>query len=186
MKAKTNAVLIIVALLAYWIGLCNASAFYDAGMQRWLNRDPIQEIGGINLFAYVEEDSVNEIDPFGFDDANKGGGITVSNPYKDPTKILKDAGSVAKQVCKDTCPAIKNAGTAAGLAGTRVITGVVDGAKTGPGLTAIAYIKKMCNDCYNCLSGLGKYEDCPASNCDTPCKICNDAKNRMSGPINRL
>jgi len=45
MKAKTNVLLIVVALLAYWAGLCNASAFYDPGQQRWLNRDPIMERG---------------------------------------------------------------------------------------------------------------------------------------------
>lgn len=31
MKAKANAVLIVAALLAYWLGLCNASAFYKLG-----------------------------------------------------------------------------------------------------------------------------------------------------------
>lgn len=45
MKAKTNAVLIVVALLAYWVGLSNASAFYDPGTQRWLNRDPLGDKG---------------------------------------------------------------------------------------------------------------------------------------------
>ena len=30
-----------MALLAYWVGLCHASAFYDPGAQRWLNRDPL-------------------------------------------------------------------------------------------------------------------------------------------------
>jgi hypothetical protein len=53
MKAKPNAVLFVVALLAYWVGLCNASAFYDPCMQRWLNRDPIQEVGGLNLYMFV-------------------------------------------------------------------------------------------------------------------------------------
>jgi len=39
--------------------------FYDPATQRWLNRDPIEEEGGINLYAYVFNDPVNEIDPFG-------------------------------------------------------------------------------------------------------------------------
>ena len=38
-------VLIVVTLLAYWAGLCNVSAFYDPCQQRWLNRDPIGELG---------------------------------------------------------------------------------------------------------------------------------------------
>ena len=45
MKTKTYTVLIVVVLLTYWLGLCNASAFYDPGTQRWLNRDPLDEIG---------------------------------------------------------------------------------------------------------------------------------------------
>ena len=61
MKIKTNNVLIAVALLAYWVGLCNAIAFYDPGQQRWLNRDPIGEQGftllqsrNSNLLRFVE------------------------------------------------------------------------------------------------------------------------------------
>jgi hypothetical protein len=89
---KTNLILIVVTLLAYWIGLCNASAFYDPGTQRWLNRDPLGERGSklvrllhINnyrrafrgfgevkgvpdLFEFVRNSPLNRIDLFGLDD----------------------------------------------------------------------------------------------------------------------
>ena len=65
MKIKSNAVLIVVALLAYWAGLCNASAFYDPGTQRWVNRDPIEEYGGINLFKFVKNNPTIFFDPYG-------------------------------------------------------------------------------------------------------------------------
>jgi hypothetical protein len=65
MKAKTNTLLIVVALLAYWLGLCNASAFYDPGTQRWLNRDPIGEGAGINVYEFVEDAPVGRFDKFG-------------------------------------------------------------------------------------------------------------------------
>ena len=39
--------------------------FYDPSLQRWLNRDPIEEVGGINLYTYVKNDPQNKIDPFG-------------------------------------------------------------------------------------------------------------------------
>ena len=39
--------------------------FYEPNLQRWLNRDPIEEMGGINLYAYVLNDPVNQIDPYG-------------------------------------------------------------------------------------------------------------------------
>ena len=39
--------------------------FYDPVMGRWLNRDPIGESGGLNLYGFVGNDPVNEIDPVG-------------------------------------------------------------------------------------------------------------------------
>jgi len=38
---------------------------------RWLNRDPLQEIGGLNLYAFVGNEGINAVDPLGlltFDD----------------------------------------------------------------------------------------------------------------------
>jgi hypothetical protein len=39
--------------------------FYDPLTQRWLNRDPIQEHGGINLYAAFEGDPINNRDLWG-------------------------------------------------------------------------------------------------------------------------
>jgi RHS repeat-associated protein len=38
---------------------------YDPDMGRWLSRDPIGEAEGLNLYAYVGNDVINQIDPFG-------------------------------------------------------------------------------------------------------------------------
>jgi len=42
--------------------------FYDPNLQRWLNRDPIQELGGINLYDCVLNDPINSVDMFGLAD----------------------------------------------------------------------------------------------------------------------
>ncbi|HEX8550854.1 MAG TPA: RHS repeat-associated core domain-containing protein [Abditibacteriaceae bacterium] len=39
--------------------------FYNSGMGRFINRDPIRESGGINMYAYVGNNPVNAVDPHG-------------------------------------------------------------------------------------------------------------------------
>jgi RHS repeat-associated protein len=39
--------------------------FYDPYTQRWLNRDPILENGGVNLYAFVGNRRINFVDTFG-------------------------------------------------------------------------------------------------------------------------
>jgi RHS repeat-associated protein len=38
---------------------------YDPYSGRWLSRDPIEEAGGINIYAYIGDDPVNDIDLLG-------------------------------------------------------------------------------------------------------------------------
>ena len=42
--------------------------WYDPNLQRWLNRDPIQEAGGINLYGYVGNNPEDFVDPYGLAD----------------------------------------------------------------------------------------------------------------------
>ena len=39
--------------------------YYDPNLQRWANRDPIQEKGGVNLYGFPKNDAVNAIDAYG-------------------------------------------------------------------------------------------------------------------------
>ncbi len=48
--------------------------FYDPNLQRWPNRDPIGENGGINLYDYVYNNPANLVDPLGLWGIIAGGG----------------------------------------------------------------------------------------------------------------
>jgi len=39
--------------------------FYEPNFQRWLNRDPIGELGGVNLYRFVGNNPLRFVDPFG-------------------------------------------------------------------------------------------------------------------------
>lgn len=39
--------------------------FYDGGLQRWVNRDRINERGGINLYGFLFNNPINWLDPYG-------------------------------------------------------------------------------------------------------------------------
>ncbi|EKM33607.1 RHS repeat-associated core domain protein, partial [Vibrio harveyi] len=56
--------------------------FYSPYQRRWLNRDPLQEQGGINLYAYVNGDPLGYIDPDGRNPVAAGaaGGAMVAGP----------------------------------------------------------------------------------------------------------
>jgi RHS repeat-associated protein len=48
------------------VGYYYGYRFYAPALQRWLNRDPLGERGGINLYRYVENSPCYLIDPNGF------------------------------------------------------------------------------------------------------------------------
>ena len=90
MKTRTNAVLLVLTVLTYFTSLHPARAFYDPGTQRWLTRDPIGEMGGVNLYIIGKNDCLNYVDLWGEDIGIYGGGTgNRNNPYpvKSPGRI---------------------------------------------------------------------------------------------------
>lgn len=50
--------------------------FYDPNLQRWLNRDPINELGGLNVYNYVANNPINAFDASGLASAAETGANT--------------------------------------------------------------------------------------------------------------
>ncbi len=51
--------------------------FYSPSLGRWINRDPLGESGGVNLYGYVGNDPVNRIDPNGLWGVKFGNGPNI-------------------------------------------------------------------------------------------------------------
>ena len=63
---KTHPLKILFLLLTLLTSI--ASAHYDPAMGRWLNRDPIAENGGVNLYGFVGNDGLDKWDIHGLSD----------------------------------------------------------------------------------------------------------------------
>lgn len=53
---------ILLAVASLFVLAETAQAHYDPNIGRWISRDPIGEMGGYNLYAYVLNDGVNYLD----------------------------------------------------------------------------------------------------------------------------
>lgn len=60
---KLNVMLVPLALLL--LSSQVASAWYDPGTQRWINRDPVLEAGDVNVYRFGRSDPANTVDPLG-------------------------------------------------------------------------------------------------------------------------
>jgi RHS repeat-associated protein len=66
--------------------------FYNPSTGRWPNRDPIEELGGLNLYGMVGNDPLNRIDAFGL------AGTLVGLPAQIPFYI--ESGFTAQQIAQ--------------------------------------------------------------------------------------
>ena len=62
---KTKQMLMLTLLLLGLLLGREAQAFSNSTTGRWLSRDPIEEAGGLSLYAFVENDGLNLTDDFG-------------------------------------------------------------------------------------------------------------------------
>ena len=52
-------------------GATSGYRFYSASTGRWLNRDPIEEAGGVNLYGFIANDWIGSVDAFGLEDESQ-------------------------------------------------------------------------------------------------------------------
>ena len=92
--------------------------YYDSETGRWLSKDPIQELGGANLYAMVNNKTINTIDILGLAcDCGDGSGGS-SNP--DPLGIIAELASLI-----DVIPIPGPAGALADIASATLTEGVL-------------------------------------------------------------
>jgi len=65
--------------------------YYNPRLGRWMNRDPIEELGGSNLYSFAENRAISRVDPLG---------KQASQPAPPPTDICKIIGD--KKDCDPT------------------------------------------------------------------------------------
>ena len=81
MKTQEKPTIWFLTLLALLTAPHLASAYYDPGAQRWLNRDPIGERDGLHLYSFVGNTPIGKIDPKGLFGGKHG---------PDATEVLDD------------------------------------------------------------------------------------------------
>src|SRR5260221_14602976 len=60
-----NQSILLLVVLFLIAGFSKVQAAYDSNVGRWIQRDPIEERGGLNLYAYVANDPILYTDPTG-------------------------------------------------------------------------------------------------------------------------
>jgi hypothetical protein len=102
MKTQTRAMFGCVTLLALFSAHHLASAYYDPGVQRWINRDPIEEHGGRNLYSFAANEPVAHFDALGLEIPWPG---YPGHPPRHPTgpKGPKPPDALHHYTCKIIC-----------------------------------------------------------------------------------
>lgn len=89
MKEQLYNIWIQVLMFTLFSSLQIASAYYDPAPQKWVNRDPIEERDGPNMYAFVRNNPNSWIDP----DGRALWGLPFPPPAPPPTEGVQDCAS---------------------------------------------------------------------------------------------
>ena len=168
--------------------------WYDPLLQRWLNRDPLGEAGGINLYTFANNSSINRVDGFGLTSEEPGFVDGLIEWGKNVPGRLKDAANCVKQWCKRGfgagTPKLPGARPLPGMinAGAGAVISAGDGAsKTAPGLALIGGIEAACRKCKDCEGDPCNAGDREAEEeCRKACEDCEKGKEKSHGHIGKF
>jgi RHS repeat-associated protein len=92
--------------------------FYNPQLGRWIQRDPIEYLGGINLYEYVQSDPILKIDSTGFGGTGTKGSLTCTNGWfmgvwcgLSPGPIGRGHPKASPQHKSSACPQPKRCGS---------------------------------------------------------------------------
>jgi RHS repeat-associated protein len=88
--------------------------FYSPLMQRWISRDPIEEEGGINVYAFAEGDPIGSFDSLGH--AGSPAGSCLLNP--EAMRLAAELAIEAGEAAAPAAAAVGRAAAAAALLGS--------------------------------------------------------------------
>jgi hypothetical protein len=105
MKIKKRGIVIISVLFAVLCLAQTASAFYAPNHQRWVNRDPIEEAGGVNLYAFCANGPIDKYDSDGqkisiLPRRDRSSCGFWDNRRSDPNKCTSGYATAASIVCR--------------------------------------------------------------------------------------
>jgi hypothetical protein len=167
------------------------------GRGKWPNRDPIAEIGGLNLYGFCLNNSAYYFDPLGATWWNPFSWFGHDGDKEGAGEAAQKAADCAKKACEDRAnkpisgaeplPGSGAAGAAGAVGGAiiEVGTGLL---QAGPGLTAVGALNGPNSPCTKLKKCLSEHACDPdgGKECDKYQQACEALKKQLQTPIQGL
>lgn len=138
-----HVVRVVLLVLLSTVIATHTLAFYNPTQGRWLTRDPLGEAGGTNLYAFVGNNSVNWLDPWGLVITYGGrmpytASVLVGQLRRNPitADVIAYLDALPQNIHITHVPGQRNPGTDSHLTAGNAIMGTFPGADIGIDLSS--------------------------------------------------